>query len=338
MCELARDGRRERDAHGPHRQAGRICVYPLAFHPHGEVGPRAEVQHLVRACRPAARCRYAMAPDQVDLRVRRQRAPAAQHGEPGLEALHLLTCIPAARSARGIAKELQVPVTQAAALREHFVTGCAFEHVDRNALGHVLDRAGSVFRDRGWRCGSVECEHEYLVRVDRGVAVHRQRRADRRATGIEGVLPASGYEVASDRSQSFAQREAAFQTGGEAALEVIDPVACIRPPATTACLAVDGKGLWQAWVAEGNHRLGETHRDLADVLDHALRREDFDGSSERRPCNAGCTAHGENAQCHASPDRVLMFSQDHATPLVRRRTALTSPRIMSPPQRSPQCR
>ena len=88
------------------------------------------------------------------------------HGRPDRVAI--------AQAARWVAEELQVPVTQAASLGEYLLARLARENVDRDSLGHILDRAGSVFHDRRGRRGRVQREDEDLFRIDPVVAVHRQ--------------------------------------------------------------------------------------------------------------------------------------------------------------------
>lgn len=119
----------------------------------------------------------------------------------------------------------------------------------------------------------VEPEQEDLLFVNRFPAVARVRGRDRGSTGIEREDAGAGKRAACGRSQLLAERESAPQPGGQIFVEIVDPVARIRPAALARRRALHVEGVRQPWIAERDDRHSEARGDLTNLARGALRGE-----------------------------------------------------------------
>src|SRR5262245_26431732 len=95
------------------------------------------------------------------------------------------------------------------------------------------------------------------------------------------------------------QREAARQTGREVLLEVVPPVAPVRPATGAACGAIDRERVGETRVAERHHRYRESRGDLPDLPGGALGRKYLDARRVHRWLGGerdGCGQENETAE------------------------------------------
>jgi hypothetical protein len=157
----------------------------------------------------------------------------------------------------------------------------AGQHTHADALGNTLDVAPRVLRNRRFVGGGIEAEDEHLRLVDVGAFI-RQGFEDGGTAGAELVRGRAFERRAGRRRQAGLEAEATAQPGGQVAVEVVDPVLRIGPASAAGCGAIDVEGFGQSRIAEGDHGLGEAHRNLAHALDLALRGKHLDLGRARR--------------------------------------------------------
>ncbi len=160
-------------------------------------------------------------------------------------------------------------------LKDFLTLGAGYDaHAD--PAGDSVHRESHVLENGGLGRHAVERQREDLPFIDRFGTLVRPAHEDGRTARRQTEIALPGDFPAGQGACSLLQAELAAHSRGKIAIEVVGPVAVVRPAGSALFRARNVEWLREPQVAEGHHRIGKTDTDLAHLPDGALWGERLD--------------------------------------------------------------